>query len=482
MLVRKNWKEIIEVACKWKIVMPLYKSVCPKNQGLLQFLQTTNRTFFEIRVIDLACTDLVVEIFRRHGPNVLKLSVSSATINNSDDFVKIIACMPNLEHLILQNVDVENIATGGECTMPELAKLKILEATSSPWNASTYFKSSPNIIRHKTALELLQSQRQLKSLLLTDIGNTSALLQPGVITNGSIKCQLTQLNLVMIDRNISSTCCNNLLEFLKNQAKTVEELKLGWGTPRSVYELVFSKFEKLKSLHLVISEIPQENEFYKRLKPNKSITQLYILGSKIREFETQRSESITEFLRLTPNVTDLTLSTCHSVEILEIIANKLENLRRFIFDGFFNRKYSGIRFSCLKTFHTLNFDDEFDWKEFTKLNPHITELIIGGSYSSQLLQTDFVHRLLQTLKSNLSLQILRIEKHFPVDDRAYNILLEFTDLKIISLNERCALEKHLMSSLPGLFFHNAETTFFKTNNLAQFRNHYENSYNYDWSR
>ncbi|KAJ6644283.1 hypothetical protein Bhyg_09250, partial [Pseudolycoriella hygida] len=368
-LTCRHWKEVIEDACRWKILIYISNwtdlpEIVPtvnhkySESEMHRFFYTTNRKFSEI--------------------------------THADNFIEIIKCMPNVRHVKLFDVGfptshVAFSSTVDQKSLPEFAKLKILEAKNCSLDSIRCFKRSPNLsefvlrdrwnetIKHTVALEFLQSQNQLKSLVLFDIGNTSALLQPGVITNDSVKCQLSQLYFINFSYDVSQQSCSNLLGFLEMQAKSVEILRLRFGTPNSVYEFVFSKFENLKSLQLPIAEIGKEKELLKRLKVNKNINKLFPLGSAKLE-----SQCMKEFIRCVPNVIDLTLDGYYKKEMLEIIANNLTKLTRVMLIGTrINHEYSGIRFHNLKTLRILNFDRRFDWEKFTKLNP-ITKLVNVG--------------------------------------------------------------------------------------------------------
>ncbi|KAJ6597979.1 hypothetical protein Bhyg_16206, partial [Pseudolycoriella hygida] len=405
-VICKYWKEVIEEACRWKICIDCryLKTYGPQMN---QFFFTTSRKFSKIAIIGLGDTNVDIRIFRRHGRNVSKLTFSRTILQDLDYFIETIKCMPNLRQVKLFNVGIHDVAsssTDGQQSLPEFVKLKTLEANCAN-DLIRCFKRSPNLSefvlwdfsKDTTVVEFNQSQKQLKSLVLYEIDNSSALLQPGVITNDSVS-QL-YLNYDRLDKSQQSW--NNLLGFLKMHAKSVEILRLGFGTPKSVYEFVFSKFENLKSLQLPIYEIAREKELLKQLKVNKSITQLFLIGLSSKK-EQMGSQCVKEFIRCVPNVTDLTLQHCYSKEFLEILAQNLVNLRRIIFYGNFKSEYSDIRFSNLKTLRSVDVEFNFDWEKFTKLNPHITELVVTG------FNKDFAVEAFETLRKNLKLQIFKI--------------------------------------------------------------------------
>ncbi|KAJ6643795.1 hypothetical protein Bhyg_08760 [Pseudolycoriella hygida] len=242
---KRNWKEVIEDACRWKIGMERY------GPQMYQFFFTTSRKFSEITVTGSAYTDVDVGIFRRHGRNVSKLTISRTLFKDADHFIETIKCMPNLRHVKLFDVEIRDVAassTDGQQSLPEFAKLKILEANRCA-NIIRCFKRSPNLsefilwdygtVKDTTAFEFLQSQKILKSLVSHHIDNSSALLQPGVIANDSV----SQLYLNCVRRDISQQSWNNLLGFLKMQAKSVEILRLGFGIPNRSMKLYFRNFK-----------------------------------------------------------------------------------------------------------------------------------------------------------------------------------------------------------------------------------------------
>ncbi|KAJ6643796.1 hypothetical protein Bhyg_08761 [Pseudolycoriella hygida] len=146
-----------------------------------------------------------------------------------------------------------------------------------------------------------------------------------------------------------------------------------------------------------------------------------------------------KFIRCVPNVTDLILQHCYDKEFLEIYAQNLINLRRLIFDGIFVRQFSDIRFSNLKTFRSFEVQDDFDWKKFTKLNPHITELVVTA---------DSLIRAFETLRKNLKLQIFKISHD----------IAKFPNIqKLSGLNVELAVDDDLMSGVPDCFFNDSRT-------------------------
>ncbi|KAJ6643005.1 hypothetical protein Bhyg_07961 [Pseudolycoriella hygida] len=478
-LTCKLWKELVESACPWSIYVNYDHGTA--DERLVEFFLTTNRKFRKIKMDALAQMDKnkIIDIIRKHGSNVSKFSLLNSMVENVDHFIEMIKCMPNLNHLIVYGVTIVNgtgvTSNDALSSLPEFTKLKTFELVECACSVVQCFKRSnlkefkllSNVYEtssttHTPALELLQSQTQLKTLALRSIDDASALFRTESI--GSVKFQLNQLSLLDIQLRESPNDYNNLLRFLKSQAKTIKRLEMGKRFPDLVYEFVFAKFKNLKSLRLMINELPQELEFYNRLEENKSITQLTFMDYPTpNHLNNGCPPSLQEFIRHVPNVTDLTLNKYCDRGTLEFIAANLRNLKRLSVTYFNEMIFSDLQFPNLKTLCIIKVEEDVNWDKFTKLNPDIKEIIIDtGSFSGFSNWTEsIVNEFLDALRRNLRLQVLRIGGRLRTNELTYKIIREFTDLKIVDLNRKCALEKHLMSGIPGLYFHDNEfQTFF----------------------
>lgn len=468
-----RWKELIESSCSWSFSLD-HENQVDCDERWIDFLLTTNRKFHKIKIDGLLeiGKNRIIDIFQKHGSNVTKLFVFQSCLDRFDLFVDVLKCMPNVEQIILYQITTPCAASDvpPDDALPELMKLKTLELVESEGSIIKCFKRSKlhefkllsyayetQSMTQEPVLELLRSQSQLKTLALRSIDyGTSTLFQTDIM-DGSVTFQLSELSLLDIKLRESPNDYSNLLKFLKPQAKTIKFLELGMKFPDAVYEFVFAKFKKLKSLRLMINELPKDMEFYERLEENQSIKKLIFMDSPPpNHLNNGCPPSLKEFIQHVPNVTDLTLLEYCDRGTLQFIASNLKNLKRLAVAYFSESIFGGLQFPNLNILCVQKVDDDVDWDQFTKINPDITELVIhtgtfaGFSDWSETSINDFVEKATR----NLRLQTLRIGSRFRANEHFYEIIREYgTELNVIDLHKACALDSHIMNGIPALRFH-----------------------------
>ncbi|XP_037046817.1 uncharacterized protein LOC119081747 [Bradysia coprophila] len=473
-LTCKLWKELIESSCSWSLSLD-HQNEVGSNEPWLDYMLTTKRKFHKIKIVGLVelGKNRIIDIFRKHGTHITKLFVFESCLDRFDLFVEVLKCMPNLEHLILYEITtpctVADVPT--EDNLPELLKLKTVELVESEGSIikclnrskltelkvlNYAYKNQP--LSQEPVLDLFRAQPQIKTLALRSIDYGATTLFQTDIMDGTVKFQLNKLSLLDIKLRESPNDYNNLLKFLKPQAKTIKFLELGTTFPDLVYEFVFAKFRNLKTLRLMMNELPKDIEFYERLEENPSITQLIFMDSPPpNHLNDSCPPSLKEFIRHVPNVTDLTLleDTCDR-GTLQFIASNLKNLTRLTVAYFNEITFNDLQFPSLKTLCIDKIEDDVDWEKFSKNNANITEILIhSGTYAgfSDWLEescSDFIEKMTKILR----LEKLVIGSPFRTNEHFYEHIREFgTNLKLIDLHKTCALSIDIMHGIPGLRFH-----------------------------
>lgn len=380
-----------------------------------------------------------IEIFRRHGFNVVKLSLIRSRIDSYIEFAEILECMPNLKHIIIFETStlrgVNDVPP--EQGLPELKKLQTVEIVKNDYSIIKCFRRAKlktikilnaSSLDCKPLEDFLQSQQMLKTLALRAVHHDTSMLFRTENLNTPMPFQLTQLSLLNIKLQKSPNDYNNLLKFLKPQAKTLKEMELGRNFPNFVYEFIFANMRNLKTLSLMMSEIPQNQEFYERLEENRSINNLILLDST--RFNEENSRFVCGFFEYLPNVTSLTLLEYCDYITLGVLAKCLIKLRTLATASFNEDGFHGVQFPNLTSLHVQKLDDIVDWNEFTKCCPRLTELTVEQILSPSFLTNDDI----ETITTNVSLQTLRLGENFEASERFFRIVREnCPDLKIFDL-------------------------------------------------
>lgn len=471
-----RWRELIDSSCPWTLSLD-HDNQVEADERWVDFLLETNRKFHHIKidgVLELRKNRLF-DIFQKHGSSISKLFVFESCFDRLDQFVELLKCMPNLDHLILYQITTPCTLSDvpADDKLPELIKLKTLELVETDSSIVKCFKraklkvfkllgyaNEPKSMTQDPMLELFKSQSQIKTLALRNIDwGTSTLFQTDIM-DGSVKFQLSQLSLIDIKLRESPNDYNNLLKFLKPQAKTIKFLEIGRSFPDLVYEFVFAKFKNLKSLRLMINELPKDLEFYERLEENQSITQLIFIDSPPpNHLNNGCPPSLKEFIQHVPNVTELTLIEYCDRGTLQFIAGNMKNLKSLAVSYFSEAIFGGLQFPNLDILCVERLDEDVDWDQFTKNNPDITEIIIhtgtfaGFSGWSDTTMNNFVEH----VTKNLRLHTLRIGDYFRANEHFYEILRkQGAEMKVVDLHVACALESHMMNGISALRFHEGE--------------------------
>jgi hypothetical protein len=139
----------------------------------------------------------------------------------------------------------------------------------------------------------------------------------------------------------------NVMAFLNRFTLTLEELNLGKFSPplpEGAYEIIFSKFHRLKLLRVNTEKAPKDVLFYGRLQSNPSVTKLIIDDTKL-----ENKIAIQTFLEKLPNIETLIInSESINGELLNFINTQCSNLKHLAVKKFFN---------ITSTLHRLRMDN-----------------------------------------------------------------------------------------------------------------------------
>lgn len=448
MLIFKNfsWKSIVESSCPWSLKLHQH------DEARINFLLTTNRKFQEIELkgrLDIE-PNKNIEIFRRHGFDVVALSLNDVCIDSFTKLTEILKCVSNLKQLTtlktLTSMVISDVPA--EEDLPELTKLKTLQMARTQYSILKCLKkaklttikvlnSTLYYSYNCTDLEdFLKSQDMLTTLAVRSIYHNSSMLFRTQNLNASNPFQLTKLSLLYTQLR-SPNDYDNLLKFLEPQAKTIQELELGHRFPRSVYEFVFVKMTNLKTLNLMTGEIPQEKELLERMVVNRSIKNLIFKDSP--RYDNESLQFFRYFLKRFPRVTSLTLLEDCCKDVIVIIAHSFKNLKMLQMS--YCNDFDDVHFSNLNALQIQYHSDElFDWDKFTKANPQLTELTIHSIDVEKCLNlTD-----IENITTNNNLQTLRLGDGFAADKRFFEIIRKnCPDLKTLELHQSCGLVNEL---------------------------------------
>ncbi len=441
-----RWKNLIEWCCPWSL--QLHRQ---HDETRINFLLTTNRKFQEIE-LEGTLNDENIAVVRRHGFDVVALSFNEFRFDSFAELTEILKCVPNLKQLTTFKtlISMTDADVPTQMDLPELTKLKTLQMARTQYRILkclgkaklTTIKVLNSTLHYSydcSDLEqFLKSQDMLTTLAIRSVYPNSSMLFRTQNLNASMPFQLTKLSLLYIQLG-SPDDYNNLLKFLEPQAKSMKELELGHRFPRSVYEFVFAKMANLKTLNLMLGDIPQEKELLERMVANRSITNLICKDSP--RYTNDSEQFFRYFLKCLPNVTSLTLLEECCIEFVKAIAHSFKNLKVLQTSG--SSDFDDVQFANLNALKIeFQLDESFDWDKFTKANPQLTELTIN--HFDSLDETCLNLTDIENITANNKLHTLRLGDGFVADKRFFEIIRKnCPTLKTLELHQSCGLWNEL---------------------------------------
>lgn len=403
--------------------------------------------------MDIRLSSTVIGIVKIHGGSVVTLSLDGIRLESLTQFAGILSCMPNLRTLITLKTSISwSDDTPAAVNLPELKHLKTLQMAGSQYRILKCLKKAKlTTIRVLNSLYdhsldckdlevFLKSQDTLETLAIRAVYHNKSMLFRSQNLSAPMPFQLTRLSLLYIELELDlqpspSNTYNNLLKFMEQQARTLVELELGHKFPGFVYEFVFAKMSSLKTLNVMMGQMPQQKEFFQRLVVNQSIENLIFKESP--RYSDESAQFYRYFLKCLPNATSLTINSDCCNEIMQIIAQTLKKLKTLRVG--YGAIFKGVQFANLNSLHIENTDEDFDWNAFTKANSRLNELTI------EYAETDLNLNDIESITRNTNLHTLRIGGDFKADHRFLQIMRKnCPNLKRLELSESCGLTTELL--------------------------------------
>lgn len=397
------------------------------SEQKMKFVHTTNRKFGTITIVrgHFNGDNQMLKIFQRHGKNVAKLILVGGRIENLVGFVDILNLTPNLNHAVIRMVDLRSVSDVIlDQDLPVLRKLNNLEIIVGDQRIITCFRKATlktiKVVedwswRRCDGMEdFLSSQEMLTSLSVRVESESSSILAAMGKWKVPILFRLTNLNISDMCGQRSLHDQASILRFVKSQAETIEELGIGSNIPNAVYECVFAKMSKLNCLSVAISDIPKDNDFYKRLKENCSVRRVKLRGDSMSDIG-----FILNFFNKLPNIRrlilpDVGIDENHKVLIMAQYLTQLESLSIRCID---RRSNGYVTFPNLKTLHIEYLCAKINWNEFTKIHPRLVELAIRHMYIDSVLTSDDIDHITTSVGTQTVRPDGRFGVHFKADDR-----------------------------------------------------------------
>lgn len=474
-----SWKRIAELSINWSL--KIY------SEKWIEELQDFERKIRKLSISDVpkANQKNILMIVQKHGSQIQELSITSLTLDDCSTFTQILKAMPKLKKVFMERVAVRLV----DFNLNEINKminLKALEMIRCSYEMCGYFlKSQLTTLAIKRSiiinphgnieplLDFMASQRDLTSLALESFNCGSKFFE-AAIQDKKFPFKLRKLCLVDVDEYYDPhedeeddepvDDNRSLMQFMKKHSETIEELELREKFSSEIYELVFAKFEKLKTLRLLANDIPTEKSFFKRLRKNRSIVNLTLIGSRPPD----------QIFAKVPNVETfkwLPRSVSSESKTLKIVSESLK-LKNLIVGGIVLKN---VNFPNLISLRLLLGCDGSKLQEFAKSNPNITELYVAETFANESLD---ITKIVKHLKH---LQVLTIgedrsdKNDHKMDKPFFNFLREnCKELKSFNLHEsNFQADISEVADVPGLCLR--KSSYFAEPLAEKFFSHSEDS-------
>lgn len=342
----------------------------------------SNRRFTTVKWVFTESFEL--EFYKKHGTRVqqLFLKIDKPVKAQQPKFIEMLSSLPKLKRYVVRDWS-EKFKANPDADFPSFEKLETLELLHSDLSVLKCFKNSKlstlkllglqDLKKENTNLliEFFATQKHLKALALRSVHENYSELFEDAIANSMIPFRLEKLSLL----NFRLSVFYNLINFMLLHAGTLEVLELSSYMPDEVFELMFSKFKKLRSLSVSLSAIPDELNYNDQLENNESVTTLVLHGEDFNQ------ETVEDFFQHLPNVENLIVNDAQT-EILELAAKHFIGIKHLKIDGFYEPRQ---HFPDLRTLHVTAFGDSLFGYMINPLetidnstrNTNLQELTIG---------------------------------------------------------------------------------------------------------
>ncbi|KAG4076652.1 hypothetical protein HA402_001939 [Bradysia odoriphaga] len=395
-LTCKLWKELTDDSCLWCVSL---NYLIHPDPAKLHFLRRTNRKFHTIKVRGVIRTLEDFALIKLLGHAVVKLIWIGNYEADVRKFSELLHCMPNLQHISLFGGIFEHYNDDPI----QMRKLKSLEVSNCVGRILELFQIAKLDtftlhLQRETPMglrEFLSSQPDIDTTLIVEPLATGVPRRFSLKDLSELKFRLSNLSLSS-DRWVDNS--NGILRLLQANAETLIELELSGHLKDFIYEFIFSKLKRLKSLKMSVSNAPKDIRFYERLEISH-LNSLTLIEPPVH------CEHF--FMRL-PDIKSLTLLNCRK-NFLKSISDKLSELTTLSLDSGNQLTTERILIPSIKTLHIRTLSHNIDWDGFTKVNDQLTELIIDN-----VERKEFMNVL--DITNNTNLRVLSIGKCFTASD------------------------------------------------------------------
>lgn len=348
----------------------------------------------------------LLELSEFHGHNIRELLLRNCVFEKIDQLLELLNTMPNVQKVILFETCIVDEEEFVDIKLPELKELKTIEMIESEYKIlgafkkakiSTFkvlsgIKSSVKVLSGLDVLyqvpqsykvkqlkqlkclnDFLSKQEHIETMALRSFDNNDMHMFSHSIPMETVPFRLKRLSLLDMNLDNQRAEKHNFEDFMKIHSEKLEELELGRTFPESIFEFVFRKFENLKTLRLIGSNIPRRKDFYEGLARNESIRSFVITDHEAHI----KCEELIKFMRHMPGIQSLKLNNSCEGNILIPITGFFEQLTHLSLSSLSHaNQLHGLQFHALTSLHIKLISATIDWDFFTQSNPTVKSLEI----------------------------------------------------------------------------------------------------------
>lgn len=388
-------------------------------------------------VVDLLkdSLELFSEVAARHGSQIRKLDFATGESDIYNHLSAIFESMPLLEDLEITTYRSTLIrAHSPDVIQVNLKHLRNLIIENEDFSIFQHFLA-PNVVAvkveggvqgeqgrglEKPLVNFLLNAPKLK-LLSLDHRSFNAFFQT---EHEIIPFKLQKFKLFWMNVDCTPNSWLNFLSFLNSQAHTLERLQLSSRPSPEVLVAFFNLLTNLKTLFIILSLLPTEEEFYKLLKPSKSLTKVRSWFGKRNRFPNENAAK--GFLGNCPNLEKLEVLI--EPEILAFLAINNPKLKELKVSSLTTQAQAEVRFKCLNCFHIIIVGDLELLLTFIRNNPTLTTLKTGFVEKNV-----FTEEVLTKLMSESNLVHLRFKGLSDTIETIMSSIAHYEKLKTLTL-------------------------------------------------
>lgn len=373
----------------------------------------------------------ILQVMSRHGSQVRLLDLSNVHLDCPDDFGVIVRSVPLLEKLKV--LDLSFAKSEHEANIAPVLLKCLRSVRISEKSDSTIFKyfTAPHI----TSLDLLgsfsndfahtmkflKSGHHLESMELGKFAFLKFFHTESKISD--LKLKKMSLLTSIFAEVVSTQVGENLDEFLKSQATTLEYLQLDWAS-REVLKTIFTRLKQLKILHADLQFLPADKEFYEALKPMASLEEIY------SEYEFPNEVAAEGILGNCPNLAFLTVpNDMKATALLPFIAVNNPKLKKLSIHSMTAQMEPEVKFHSLSELSVFFVDNLTFVTAFIANNPSIetlnAECVVGETLNVEALKA---------LTNQPNLKHLKFGGWFETLKKIYDVIkIDYKNLKSLEL-------------------------------------------------